>query len=353
MGVKIKTNSWILLLMSFISLLVFISSCTQKIDKTNLFQLKWKKYSDKPVIAPSIHGKNCRQIYVGSVLKLDNYFAMWDYFMTSSKQFRIGYLESDDGVHWRKKIKHPVLSAGEKGLWDEYQVSKPCVFIKDGEYEMWYLGELMHRDTLVQGIGLAVSTNGTEWQKKQDNPRFRLDDYHLEWAYFLRYFWVVWEGDHYKMWFSAVGRGKYKNVESIGLATSPDGVNWRIYKRPVLEKDSSSVWEDFYVSNPMVVKSGTRYYMFYGGLGRFGLLFKENIGVASSPDGINWKKYEKNPVVGSTENASAWDREFVTQPRVVKVKDDTYYMWYVGADKKNTRTETGSYQIGLAIGKFK
>ena len=337
----------------FFIVLAFTFSCSRKVDTTNLFHLKWEKYSDKPVVYSHIHSKNCRQLFVGSVLRMGDRFGMWDYYMDASHKFKIGFLESDDGIHWKIVKNDPVLTPGSRGTWDEYQVSKPCVFQKDNEYQMWYLGELMHRDSLVQGIGMATSPDGIAWQKKQNNPVFSLDSYKLEWAYFLRYFWVMWHGDHYKMWFSAVGKGRYENVESIGLAVSQDGLNWQVYNKPVLEKDVSSVWEDFYVSNPMVVKSGTKYYMFYGGLGRFGLLFKENIGVAESLDGIRWTKYEHNPILSATESSSAWDREFVTQPRILRIKEDTYYMWYVGADKKNTRTETGNYQIGLAIGKFK
>ena len=79
------------------------------------------------------------------------------------------------------------------------------------------------------------------------------------------------------MWFSAVGKNTYKNIESIGFAYSHDGLTWQVHPTPVLERDTSSIWEDFYVSNPMVIKIDSTYFMFYGGLARMGFLFKENI----------------------------------------------------------------------------
>ena len=102
----------------------------------------------------------------------------------------------------------------------------------------------------------------------------------------------------------------------------------------------------------MVIKDNDRYYMFYGGLGRFGYLFKESIGIAMSYDGIKWRKNDNNPILVSADISDAWDREFVTQPRVEKINNGNFYMWYVGADKKNTLDSLANYQIGLSIGKY-
>ena len=154
------------------------------------------------------------------------------------------------------------------------------------------------------------------------------------------------------MWFSAVGIESYNNIESIGYAFSDDGIDWEVHPQPVLERDTTSVWEDFYVSNPSVIKEDSAYYMFYGGLGRYGYLFKEGIGLAKSYDGVHWQKYFDNPILINTEEQTAWDREFVTNPRVLPVEKNRYYLWYLGADKKTTKEELGNYQIGLAIGRY-
>ena len=330
---------------------VIINGCS-KSKKADLFELEWKKSEKNPVVEPGFYGWDSKQVYTGTILKINDDYRMWYYGNDENGPLEIGIKKSKDGIDWRKIQDRPVLTNGENDEWDNLRVSKPCVVLEDNLYKMWYLGESRQNNKIVPKIGLATSPDGISWSKNESNPIFDLEKYEFPWAVFLRYFWILKENDHYKMWFSAVGVESYNNIESIGYAWSQDGINWEVYPQPVLERDTLSVWEDFYVSNPCVIKKDSTYYMFYGGLGRYGYLFKESIGIAKSNDGKYWQKYAKNPILFYTEVSDAWDREFVTQPRVLQIKRDLYYLWYTGADKKNTKEELGNYQIGLAIGKF-
>lgn len=334
--------------MSCCLIVVLLFNSCSKEKSSDLFELKWEKSAKNPVIEPGFHGWDSKQVYPGTVLKIDGDYLMWYYGSDEDGPLQIGVKKSEDGIEWKKIQDKPVLTSGQEEGWDNERVSKPCVIFENEQYKMWYLGETKQDNKIIPEIGFATSEDGISWIKNRQNPVFDLKKYNLPWASFLRYFWILKEQDQYKMWFSAVGEKSYENIESIGYASSPDGYDWQIHPTPVLKRDSTNIWEDFYVSNPYVLKTDSVYYMFYGGLGRYGYLFKESICLAKSNNGIHWKKYYDNPILINTEESSAWDREFVTNPRVLKIKD-RYYLWYVGADKKNTAEELGNYQIGLAI----
>jgi len=356
MMIKFKTKClYVIKFSSFLFLIILLTfySCSSSDESHNLFDLKWQKTQKNPIITPGYYGWDSKQVLVGTVLRLQGKFWMWHYSLGDRGKFQIGLKDSKDGFSWRNTSTEPVLKPGGEGEWDDLRVSKPCVIYDGNIFRMWYVGETKKEGKIIPKIGLAISQDGVKWEKYQDNPIFDLRDYNHDFADFLFYSWVLQESNHYKMWFSAAGKNDYKNIQSIGIAHSDDGMNWRVHPEPVLERDTTSVWENFYVANPMVFKKDSLYYMFYGGLGRFGFLFKENIGIARSYDGIKWEKYHDNPVLVYTYDSEAWDREFVTQPRVLKAESDKYYMWYVGADKKNTTDQKGLYQIGLAIGEFK
>lgn len=338
---------------TIISFFLLFLSCSSEEENQNLFELKWEKVQQNPIIPTGLYEWDNKQVLVSTVMQLKNKFWMWHYSLGDKEKFQIGLKESKNGYQWRNVSTEPILKPGANGEWDDFRVSKPCVIYDGNLFRMWYVGETRIEGRVTPRIGYASSKDGLNWIKSELNPVFDLNTFQYDYTYFLRYFWIIEDNGQYKMWFSSVGQNKYKNVESIGYAESANGIDWEVHSDPVLERDTTSIWEDFYVSNPMVIKKDSVYYMFYGGLGRFGFLFKENIGIARSYDGINWEKYHDNPVLVSTDHSEAWDREFVTQPRVLQVSSETYYLWYVGADEKNTSEEKGLYQVGLAIGKFK
>ena len=56
------------------------------------------------------------------------------------------------------------------------------------------------------------------------------------------------------------------------------------------------------------------------------------LGLAKSVDGINFTRYEKNPVMKTDQ---LFDKFGCENPRVVKFGDE-YYLFYVGNDNKST-----------------
>lgn len=109
-------------------------------------------------------------------------------------------------------------------------------------------------------------------------------------------------GDQYMLWYMGIGKGK--KDWHIGLATSFDGLQWkRPLDKPVLGPGSM----------PGVLKDGDTFYMLYPAGGGFSL--------ATSSNGVQWKQHGKNPVLrGTGASLDPCLRKF----------GDRFDLWYCG-----------------------
>ena len=87
------------------------------------------------------------------VLKEDNIYKMWYSFRAQKNidTYRIGYAESEDGIHWIRKDSEVGIDVSEEG-WDSEMICYPFVFDHKGERYMLYNGNGYGKS----GIGLAV-----------------------------------------------------------------------------------------------------------------------------------------------------------------------------------------------------
>lgn len=241
----------------------------------------------------------------------------------------------------------PVLGYGASGEWDDAVVWNPAV-IKDGDtLRMWYTG---HNDSLlikstVGNIGYAWSLDGINWNKYDGNPVLQGD---LEWeGGHLNECAVIKDGDTLKMWYGADWTRSpsdyvVSSAKRIGYAESMDGKNWIKYPDPVLEVGSDSAWDSDFIVPHTVIKEENGYKMwFWAGRPGFPIQLESlpQTGMATSPDGIHWIKYDdpsttealyanSDPVlkVGSALN---WDAHRAIDP-IVLPTDTGYEMWYSG-----------------------
>jgi sucrose-6-phosphate hydrolase SacC (GH32 family) len=125
---------------------------------------------------------------------------------------------------------------------------------------------------------------------------------------------VLYEDGKYRMWFGAQGRDGH---DRIHLAESADGVSWG-QRGVVLEDDTAN-----HVNDPSVVRVGDQYFMYYT---RAGLDIRDEIAVATSPDGVRWTK---RGIVLAPSPAGAWDSLLIGRPSVL-VEGGLFRMWYDG-----------------------
>ena len=131
---------------------------------------------------------------------------------------------------------------------------------------------------------------------------------------------IVTTEDGYRMYYSA-GPDPAKNEMMCGMATSTDGITWTKYddpattQAPFAESDpvlqpGPANWEALMVQC-RVLKTDTGWEMFYHGWGGG----YARVGYAFSPDGVQWTKYQDNPL-----------KIYLVYPYAIK-ENSTYYLY--------------------------
>lgn len=200
---------------------------------------------------------------------------------------RIGYAESEDGVHWTKSYDGPgpggsVLPLGATGEFDAQQVGYVWV-LKDGaEYRMYYSAN----DALnFWRVGLAVSTDGRTWTKVRRNTATGavLDlgpEGSLDAACAYQPTVVKERRDLYRMWYRACeapGPNGGPSRGTIGYAESNDGIVWVKIPQPgpggaALAQGGEGSFDPVGLTTPAVFRDAGAWHLYYAGFdanGRF------------------------------------------------------------------------------------
>lgn len=175
------------------------------------------------------------------------------------------------------------------------------------------------------------AVNPGEWNRYQGNPVLIPGPTGSWDALGATFASVIYDDqvNEYRMYY----HGYNSSYHQVGLATSPDGLNWTKYpENPIVTVGSAGSWDRTGVRVPMVWKEGPNdYRMIYTGSGSAA----GQIGYATSSDGINWTKYSGNPVF----NDPTWAHNQTENWGVIKVENE-YLMWY---------STWGNRQSGIAV----
>ncbi|MEA3287817.1 MAG: hypothetical protein U9Q77_10650, partial [Candidatus Marinimicrobia bacterium] len=152
----------------------------------------------------------------------------------------------------------------------------------------------------------------------------------------VKKFTVIHDETGYKLWYT--GLNLTDDTQQIGLATSADGINWEKYgQNPVIPSGPSGSWNEIWSKDPSVLKIDGAYHMWYSGKEAEG---DNAIGLAYSMDGISWQEYENNPIIFHNPDME-WESAWITFPKVTIREDGSLVMFYVGSAGVN-------WQIGMA-----
>lgn len=330
-------------------------------------QTNWTKDAANPVLRRDTSIANLSNDLIAIsdcwVIKEGPIYKMWytagglNYPPDTLLRSRICYATSVDGVNWSKYAGNPVMDVSYTGGWDSLGVETISILVDStaplGErYKMWYAGQYFN--SYRYDIGYAYSPDGISWTK-HPNPVMAVGTA-SEWDNgFLEGPSVIKDGSIYKMWYcgydatpDASGTDGKANV---GYATSPDGINWIKYAGNPVIVTGTNTWDSIYVQDPHVIKENGEYHMWYGG-GSNGTYYDQQVGYATSLDGITWVKSPLNPVL-TRGNTGDWDEILSSFPSVLN-DGGTYKMWYTGRDVDPLPVGSLDYywEIGYATAPF-
>jgi sucrose-6-phosphate hydrolase SacC (GH32 family) len=236
----------------------------------------------------------------------------------------------------------PTLTLGAQGTFDEFG-TYPTSVIRNGD-EVWaYYGGWTRCESVPfnVAVGLAISHDqGVTFERQSDGPVL---SYSEEEPFVISGPKVRRFNERWHLWYIAGERwiannGKPEPVYRIRMASSDDGINWTKHNRDLIER---RLEKDECQASPDVFFWNGKYHMFF--CYRYALDYRNGkrgyrIGYAVSEDMIHWKRDDSR--AGIDVSASGWDSEMVSYPHVFEL-DGQIYMMYLG-------DQVGRFGFGLA-----
>jgi hypothetical protein len=252
-------------------------------------------------------------------------------------------LDRKDLFKIRNVASKPILNLGGLGEFDEFGIYPVSVHRHKATIRAYYAGWTRCESVPFNvSIGLALSHDeGNTFSKLGSGP---ILSYSPEEPFILsgpkiRKFNGQWQ------LFYIAGRkwkivdGRAEPVYKIRMATSSDGINWTKLNRDLI---SSRIEDDEAQASPDVIFANGKYHMFFCYRHSIKYRSKENgyrIGYASSNDMVNWTRDDSKAGIDVSE--FGWDAEMISYPHVFEVDGNTY-MAYLG-------DQVGRYGFGLAL----
>jgi serine/threonine protein kinase len=259
--------------------------------------IKWKRYSKNPIIQLE-HTEQLKGFQpANSYIVQDN--SVYHMIFSLEKpgeptaQAKIGYASSTDGIHWQIPAYNPVT------LDPENIASPGPIIYRNQKFHMWYTrgGEIYYAAADAGAFILNLKKVGNTPVLKRGNPG-QWDEDAVEPGT------VIFDtaDSCFKMWYT----GKSNNSNKIGYATSTDGIQWVKYSHNPVYDDELADREMY----PAVVKDQEGFKMYYTAASQESDYFP--IRLATSIDGITWRKYSNLPILAGGEQEWEKNRIFVT-----------------------------------------
>ena len=239
--------------------------------------------------------------------------------------------------------EQPILSLGGLGEFDEFGTYPVSVIRNDKEVRAYYAGWTRCESVPFNvAIGVATSNDdGVTFTKIGNGPvlSYSPDEPFVLSGPKIRRFNDIWY-----LWYIAGRKWKMVNgraepVYKIRMASSLDGIEWKKVNKDLIE---SRIEEDEAQASPDVSFANGKYHMFFCYRYSSDYRGKENgyrIGYASSTNLIDWIRDDTK--VGIDVSGEGWDSEMISYPHVFEL-DGKVYMAYLG-------NQVGRHGFGLAM----
>jgi predicted GH43/DUF377 family glycosyl hydrolase len=236
----------------------------------------------------------------------------------------------------------PILKLGNLGTFDEFGIYPVSVIKDENQYRVYYAGWTRCESVPFNvAIGAGISKDlGKTFKKLGEGPvlSYSPNEPFILSGPKIRKYNDVWYLFYIAGTKWIMDNGKPEPVYKIRMATSKDGLNWK-----KLDKDliSSSVEVNEAQASPDVIFLNGVYHMFFCYRYSKNYRGKKNgyrIGYAFSEDLINWTRDDSK--VGIDVSEEGWDSEMISYPHVIELDNDIY-MFYLGND-------VGKHGFGVA-----
>ena len=253
-----------------------------------------------------------------------------------------------------KKLGYAVLDASGSGTFDGEAVDCPFVFEHNGAVKMLYVG--------FNGVGyqtglayaatpdaaftsealLLARGDGEGWDARNASGNWLLCGNDLWKPRTLQ----KWDGKYWMTYHSYPQDGYEAGPGAIGLAYCENESlrEWKRLPQPILRPEEGEDWERGGLYKSCLLRHDGLFYLFYNAKNEppEGEMWREQTGVATSPDLVTWTRHDLNPLlrVGAL---GSWDSLFASEPCVFYDSRAGYWvMFYFGFDGNHA-------QEGVAI----
>lgn len=251
-------------------------------------------------------------------------------------------LDRADLTKIRSVAEQPILKLGEYGAFDEFGTYPVSVISCGDELRCYYAGWTRCESVPFNvAIGVATSRDGgNTFEKLGAGPvlGYSPDEPFVLSGPKVRRFNGKWQLFY-------IAGSKWKKVNGrpepsykIRMATSEDGLKWKKLNRNLIP---NRIEEDEAQASPDVFYANGKYHMFFCYRYSSNYRGKENgyrIGYASSKDLVNWDRDDAKAGIDISEQG--WDSEMISYPHVFEL-DGKIYMAYLG-------NQVGRYGFGIA-----
>jgi predicted GH43/DUF377 family glycosyl hydrolase len=204
----------------------------------------------------------------------------------------IGYRISEDGVTYDWVSDEPLLRSEEMPN-DPISIAASDVLVReDGIWVLYYFNFNSSNWPRIEAtLGRATASDPAGPWTPDDDPVFVPDDDTDAWdSASVSYASVIPVEDGFVMYY--IGQDRLGH-EALGRATSEDGITWERDPEPVFVPSLDFLENDSFVVT-QVIFDGERWMMAYK-------RSRQSIGIATSEDGIIWERYTDNPILSSSD----------------------------------------------------
>ncbi|GAB5493134.1 MAG: hypothetical protein Phog2KO_33490 [Phototrophicaceae bacterium] len=211
----------------------------------------------------------------------------------------MSFAQDDNEITWTLVSEEAVSPNGSFGEWNSRWNEPGAAIYYEGQYHLFVNGYPSGIGSN-NGIGYRVSDDGINYEWATEDPLLRRDDFPNEPLSIAANDVIVLDDGTWVLYFHNFNSSNWPRIRgTLGRATAPAPSGpWTIDEDLILVQGEDGSWDDASVAYASVTQVEDSFVMYYVGGNSTGL---ESVGRATSEDGIVWIKDAEPVLVPNTE----------------------------------------------------